>query len=65
MSWYHIDRRNYPSKDVQCIIALSAETKEELLEAAAEHGKTFHGYEDPADFREKMVKEFEEGAAPA
>jgi predicted small metal-binding protein len=53
------------SKDVQCTITLSAETKEELLEAAAEHGKKFHGYEDPADFRENMVKEFEEGAASA
>jgi len=65
MSWYHIDCRNYPSKDAQCTIALSAETKEELLEAVAQRGKAVHGYEDTADFRENMVKEFKEGAAPA
>ena len=65
MSRYHIDCRNYPSKDVQCSGALSANTKEELLEAVVQHGTKVHGYEDTPEFRENIVKEFKEGPAPA
>ena len=65
MSRYHIDCRNFPSKDVRCTVALSADTKEELLEAVVQHGMKVHGYEDTAEFREHIVKEFKEGPAPA
>ena len=51
MSRYHIDCRNYPSKDVQCSVALSANTKEELLEAVVQHGTKVHGYEDTPEIR--------------
>ena len=64
MSRYHIDCRNYPSKDVHCSLALSADTKEELLEAVLQHGTKVHGYEDTPDFRENIMKEFKEGPAP-
>ena len=65
MSRYHIDCRNYPSKDVHCSIALSADTKEELLEAVVQHGERVHGYKDTPEFRENIMKEFKEGPAPA
>ncbi|MBT8329366.1 MAG: DUF1059 domain-containing protein [Desulfofustis sp.] len=65
MSRYHIDCRDYPSKDVSCTVALSADTKEELLEVVVEHGTKVHGYEDTAEFRENIVKEFKQGPAPA
>ena len=65
MSRYHIDCRNYPSKNLHCTVALSADTKEELLEAVVQHGTKVHGYEDTPEFRENIVKEFQEGPAPA
>ena len=64
MERYFIDCRDYPS-DTKCSVALSANTKEELLEAVVQHGTKVHGYEDTPDFREKVVKEFKEGTPPA
>ena len=60
MSRYFIDCRDYPS-DINCSVALSADSKEELLEAVVQHGTKVHGYEDTAEFREQIVKEFKEG----
>jgi predicted small metal-binding protein len=57
MERYYIDCRDYPS-DVKCSVALSADTKEELLEAVVQHGAKVHGYEDTPEFRENIVKEF-------
>ena len=61
MSRFHIDCRDYPSDTVKCSVALSANTKEELLEAVIQHGTKVHGYEDTPEFRENIVKEFKEG----
>ena len=60
MARYYIDCRDYPG-DVKCSVALSADTKEELLEAVVQHGAKVHGYEDTSEFREKIVEEFKEG----
>ena len=57
MKRYFIDCRKHPS-DVKCTVALSADTKEELLEAVVQHGTKVHGYEDTPQFREQVVKEF-------
>ena len=64
MSRYFIDCRDYPG-DVKCSLALSADTKEELLEAVVQHGCKIHGYEDTPEFREKIVTEFKEGVPTA
>jgi len=48
-----------------CSVALSANTKGELLEAVVQHGTTVHHYEDTPEFREKIVLEFKEGSPPA
>ena len=61
MSRYHIDCRDYPSDKTNCSVALSANTKEELLEVVIEHGTKVHGYENTPEFRENIVKEFKEG----
>jgi len=61
MERYFIDCRDYPS-DVKCTVALSADTKEELLEAVVQHGTKVHGYEDTPEFREMIVNGFKEGA---
>ena len=65
MSRYYIDCRDYPSDEKNCSIALSANTKEELLEAVIQHGTKVHGYKDTPDFRENIVKEFKKGTPPA
>ena len=57
MKRYFIDCRKNHS-DVKCTVALSADTKEELLEAVVQHGTKVHGYEDTPEFREQIVKEF-------
>jgi len=63
MTRYFIDCRDYPG-DVKCSVALSADTKEELLEAVVQHGAKVHNYEDTPEFREQIVKEFKEGTPP-
>jgi predicted small metal-binding protein len=57
MERYYIDCRDYPG-DVKCSVALSADTKEELLEAAVQHSEKVHGYKDTPEFRENIVKGF-------
>jgi predicted small metal-binding protein len=50
---------------VKCTVALSADTKNELLEAVVQHGTKVHGYEDTPDFRGMILKEIKEGTLPA
>jgi predicted small metal-binding protein len=64
MGRYFIDCRDHPS-DVKCTVALSADTKEELLETVVQHGTTVHGYEDTPDFREMILGGIKEGAPSA
>lgn len=63
MSRYYIDCRDYPG-DVKCSVALSADSKEELLDAVVEHGTKIHGYEDTPEFRSQIMGEFKEGTPP-
>jgi len=60
MSRYYIDCRDFPS-DIKCSVALSADSKAELLEAVVQHGTTVHKYEDTPEFRENIMKKFKEG----
>jgi predicted small metal-binding protein len=63
MTRFYIDCRDHPG-DVKCSVALTADTKEELLEAVIQHGTTVHGYANTPEFREKIVKDFKEGTPP-
>lgn len=58
MERYCIDCRDYKGGDVKCSLAISADTKEELLEAAVQHATTVHGYKDTPELRDKMFNEF-------
>ena len=54
----YVDCREYPS-DMNCTIAISADTKKELVEAAVQHAIAVHGHTDSPDLRqqlEKMIK---------
>ena len=57
MERYCIDCRDYPG-DVKCSVALSADTKEELLEAAVDHSVKVHKYEDTPEFRDFLLNAF-------
>jgi predicted small metal-binding protein len=60
----YVDCRDYPG-DHKCTIALSADSENELLEAAVQHGITVHGYEDTPEFREKLRQGMKDGTPPA
>ena len=64
MTRYYIDCRDYPG-DVKCSVALSADTKDELLEAVIQHATKVHNYADTPEFRGTIVNEFKEGTPPA
>jgi len=63
MARYYVDCRDYP-RDVKCSLALAADKKEELLEAAVQHATNVHGYKDTPEFREDIMKGFKEGTPP-
>lgn len=60
MERYYLDCRDYPS-DIKCSLALSANTKEELLDVVMQHGVKVHGFKDTPEFRKDIVKEFKKG----
>ena len=60
MARYYIDCRDHPS-DMNCTVALLADTEEELLEATIQHAAQVHGHEDTFAFREQMRREFKRG----
>jgi hypothetical protein len=63
MKRYFINCRDYPS-DVKCTLILSADTKEELLEAVVQYGTKVHGFQNTLELRERIAKNFKEMAPP-
>jgi predicted small metal-binding protein len=45
MTRHSIDCRDYPSES-NCSVAISADSKKELLAAAVQHAVTVHGHKD-------------------
>lgn len=60
MARKHIDCRNYPS-EMNCTVALSADSENELLEAAVQHAVAVHGHKDTPEFRKQLRELFTEG----
>ncbi len=60
----YIDCRDYPNNKT-CTVAISADSDEELLEAAVQHVVSVHGYSDTPEFREELRKSFKKGSPPA
>ena len=50
-----VDCRDYPS-EMNCTIAISADTKKELVDAAVQHAVAVHGHQDSPQLREQLVK---------
>ena len=59
-----VDCREFPS-EMSCTVAISADSEEELVEAAAHHAIAVHGHEDGPELREMIRRTMHEGAIPA
>ncbi len=54
MARKYIDCRSYPS-DMDCSVAISADSEKELLEAAVQHAVSVHGHTDTVELREQLT----------
>lgn len=54
MSRMFVDCRKYPS-DMNCSIAISADTQKELVEAAVQHACSVHGHTDTPELRQALA----------
>ena len=60
MARVHIDCREFPS-EMNCTLALVADSEEELLEAAVQHAVAVHQHQDSSEFRSALRKIFKQG----
>jgi predicted small metal-binding protein len=59
MARKYIDCRDYPS-EMNCTVALAADSEEELLEAAVQHAVAVHGHTDTPELRKQIQALFKE-----
>ncbi|MDR6756605.1 putative small metal-binding protein [Mycoplana sp. BE70] len=59
----YIDCREFPS-DMKCTIAISADSEDELINAAVQHAVTVHGEHDTPAFRAEIRKAVHDGMPP-
>jgi predicted small metal-binding protein len=55
MARMFVDCRDYPS-EMNCTVAISADTRNELLEAAVQHAVVVHGHHDSPELRQELAK---------
>ncbi|MDB5510795.1 MAG: hypothetical protein JWR08_278 [Enterovirga sp.] len=55
MTRLFVDCRDYPS-EMNCTVAISADTQDELVEAAVQHAVTVHGHQDSPELRQELAK---------
>jgi predicted small metal-binding protein len=55
MSRMFVDCRDYPSEK-NCTVAISADSKQELVDAAVQHAVAVHGHKDSPELREQLGK---------
>jgi predicted small metal-binding protein len=63
MTRKYIDCREVPS-DKNCSVALSADSEDELLEAAVQHAVSVHQHADSPELRSQLKSFFHEGTPP-
>lgn len=59
----YIDCREFPS-EMKCTIAISADSEDELVNAAVLHAVSVHGEHDTAAFRAEIRKAVHDGMPP-
>lgn len=60
MSRKYIDCREFPSES-NCTIAISADSENELIDAAARHAEQVHGHTDGPELRSQLRSAVREG----
>jgi predicted small metal-binding protein len=55
MNRFYVDCRDYPS-EMNCSVAISADSEQELVDAAVQHAVAVHGHHDSAELREQLAK---------
>ncbi|WP_322022774.1 DUF1059 domain-containing protein [Burkholderia sp. BCC1977] len=63
MSRRYIDCREFPSA-MNCSVAISADSDNELLEAAVQHAVSVHQHADSAELRTQLKALFHDGTPP-
>lgn len=63
MSRIFMDCREVPSAS-NCTVAISADSEEELMEAAVQHAVSVHHEQDSPQLREEIRKAFHPGSPP-
>jgi predicted small metal-binding protein len=58
-----VDCREFPS-EMNCSVALSADSEDELLEAAVQHAIAVHGHKDAPDLRDMIRSVMRDGTPP-
>ncbi len=53
------------SSEMNCSVAISADSEEELLEAAVQHAVQVHHHEDTPELRQQIKTAFKEGTPTA
>lgn len=64
MSRKYIDCREFPS-ETNCTVAISADSEDELINAAAQHAAQVHGHRDTPEFRTQLSSAVREGEPAA
>ena len=59
MARKYLDCRDYPS-EMNCTVAMAADSEEELLEAAVQHAVASHGHTDTPELRQQLQALFKE-----
>jgi len=63
MTRKYIDCREFPS-EMNCTIALSADSDQELLDAAVQHAVSVHKHTDSPELRAQLSALFHQGTPP-
>ena len=63
MTRHYIDCRDYPS-EMNCTVALAADSERELIEAAVQHAVAVHGHSDTAELRQQLATLLKAGTPP-
>jgi len=63
MSRKYIDCREFPS-EMNCTVAICADTDKELLDAAVQHAVAIHQHQDSPELRAQLQQLFREGTPP-
>ena len=60
MARYYVDCREYPS-EMNCTLALVADSEKELVDAAVQHAVAVHKHTDTPEFRNDLRKIIKKG----